>query len=212
MNKRTGFYPRLSKYISTLLSEFGDIPEERKRILEKIGTYIVEMRKSGNDVNLNFICTHNSRRSHLGQIWATTATAFYSLEGIANWSGGTEATAFNPRAVAAIERAGFEIENPGGDNPHYLVSNSRELPTMECFSKVYNDLFNPQENLLAIMTCSDAETNCPFIPGAVYRVSLTYIDPKEADDTPQESDRYDERCRQIGTELFFLFSQISRNK
>ncbi len=202
-NQHSTMYPELKEYIEELLEEVQLIPEGRKELLAQLATYIREKKGNGHPVALNFICTHNSRRSHLSQIWAATAATYYGIDGITSYSGGTEATAFNPRAVAAMERAGFQIDNPGGNNPRYRVSFSPDEPALECFSKTYDDPFNPQKAFAAIMTCSDADENCPFIPGAEFRLPLTYDDPKEADNTPEETDRYDERVRQIGRELFY---------
>ncbi|MFW5761624.1 MAG: protein-tyrosine-phosphatase [Cyclobacteriaceae bacterium] len=143
------------------------------------------------------------------QIWAATAAAYYGFAGEVNtYSGGPEATAFNPRAVASIERAGFNVHNPGDENPHYQVTYSNNGQVMECFSKKYDDPSNTSENFAAIMTCSDADKNCPFIPGASLRVPIPYVDPKEADGTDQEAAIYDERCKQIATEMFYLMSQV----
>ena len=194
-------YPKLTQYIQTLLSGMDGIAPTRKQMLQKLAREI----KPG--LGLTFICTHNSRRSHFGQIWAAVAAAWYGVN-VKTYSGGTEATAFNPRAVAALERIGFRIENPGGENPVYRVFFSQNEPALKCFSKVYDHPTNPAENFAAVMTCSEADENCPFIPGATLRVPLTYEDPKIADGTPEEAARYDERCRQIATELFFLFSQV----
>ena len=40
------------------------LSDERKKILQKISHGILEKYKKDGVVNLNFICTHNSRRSH----------------------------------------------------------------------------------------------------------------------------------------------------
>jgi arsenate reductase len=200
---KPAMYPALSAYIRGVLQEDDLIPEERKELLARLANYIRTRRANGRPVALNFICTHNSRRSHLSQIWAATAAHYYGLNHVATYSGGTEATAFNPRAVAAMERAGFQIADPGGDNPHYRVSFSPRVPALECFSKTFDDPGNPDKDFAAIMTCSDADENCPFIPGAEFRLPLTYDDPKEADDKPEETGRYDERVRQIGREIFY---------
>lgn len=185
------------------------IPQERKEELNKIAQFVQTKKEAGEPANLIFICTHNSRRSHLSQIWSATAAAHYGIEeGINTYSGGTEATAFNPRAVAAIERAGFKVQNPGGDNPRYQVNYADNGQAMECFSKKFDDPANASENFAAIMTCSDADKNCPFIPGASIRVPIPYVDPKESDGTEQEAATYDERCKQIATEMFYLMSQV----
>lgn len=204
-------YPELKSYIQSLEGEFGQIPKERKETLAMLAKYILDKRKSGKAVSLNFICTHNSRRSHISQIWAATAAAYYNVDGVATYSGGTEATAFNPRAVAAMERAGFQIGNPGGENPHYQVSFSYQLPALECFSKTFNAPFNPGSDFAAVMTCSDADANCPIVPGAEKRIPITYEDPKVADDRPEEANRYDERVRQIGREILYAFQLVQNH-
>ena len=204
-------FPLLHEYIQDLQSEKEQIPTPRREALQQLATHIRQRLTNEGEVRLNFICTHNSRRSHLAQIWAATAAAWYGLERVRTYSGGTEATAFNPRAVAALQRAGFRIESPGGDNPRYQVSFAENGPVLHCFSKVFDHPENPRTDFAAIMTCSEADENCPFIPGATFRLPLTYADPKEADGTPAETSRYDERVRQIGRELFFAFQLINHD-
>lgn len=194
-------YPELDSLVKRLLQNATAISEDRKVLLQKLSHYVKQERPA----LLNFICTHNSRRSHLAQIWAAVAAAYFGLDDVQTFSGGTEATAFNPRAVAALVRAGFRVESPGGENPHYRVYFSSERPPLLCFSKTYDDALNPISDFAAIMTCSDADENCPFIPGAKLRLPLTYEDPKAADDTPEEANRYDERLQQIGQEILFAF-------
>lgn len=204
----SSLHPTLKAYVESILRETHLIPENRKELLTLLAEYIREKSVNALPVSLNFICTHNSRRSHLSQIWAATAANYYNLDHISTYSGGTEATAFNPRAVAAMERAGFQIVKPSGNNPHYLVSFSSNTSALECFSKTFDAPSNPKKGFAAIMTCSDADENCPFIPGAELRLPLTYNDPKEADDTPEETARYDERVRQIGREIFYAIQLV----
>jgi arsenate reductase len=184
------------------------IPEERKRSLEKVAAFVSSKRNAGEAAELTFICTHNSRRSHMGQLWAAAAAAHFGLDRVRTYSGGTEATAFNPRAVAALDEAGFIIESPGGDNPHYLVTYDEHGPVMECFSKRYDDPFNPAEGYAAIMTCSEADEACPVVAGTTLRAPIRYEDPKVADGTPEEVVEYQERCLQIATEMLYLFSRV----
>lgn len=201
-------YPKIASFVEAILQEDSLITSARKDRLDRLAKYIRQCQNQEVPILLNFICTHNSRRSHMGQIWGAVAAHYFGFSNVKTYSGGTEATAFNPRAVAALGRVGFQIENPGGDNPHYQVSFAEGQPALECFSKVYDDPFNPEKAYAAIMTCSDAEENCPFIPGVSYRLSLTYDDPKVADDTPEEATRYDERLRQIGREVFHAFQLV----
>ena len=201
-------YPKIRHYLQEAAASFSDIPAKRKKLLDKIAASIRAEQENDKTTRLTFICTHNSRRSHFGQVWAAVAAHEFGVPRIETYSGGTEATAFNPRAVAALERVGFRVENPGGQNPPYRLYFAEDAEPLICFSKRYDDTANPRQNFFAIMTCSEADENCPFIPGARHRFSLTYRDPKEADDAPDESERYDERCRQIATEMCYLMQRI----
>lgn len=195
-------YPELAQLVKELRAQAAEIPVKRQEKLRYLATYAAQHQPA----NLNFICTHNSRRSHLGMIWAAVAGHLSGREDVATFSGGTEATALNHRMVEALSRAGFRVHNPGGENPRYEVRYAENAPPLICFSKRYNDPANPVADFLAVMTCDDADVNCPLIPGADFRLSLTYRDPKEADDTPGEAARYDERLRQIGRELLFALA------
>lgn len=202
-------YPSVATYLANVQANLASIPDERKENLEEIAEYIAQQKASGQQAHLVFICTHNSRRSHLSQIWAGVAAAHFGLsEVVTTYSGGTETTAFNPRAVAAVERAGLKVFNPGGENPRYEVSFAADSHPLICYSKLYNDPSNPAADFVAIMNCSEADANCPFIPGAALRFSVRYNDPKEADNTPEETHRYDERCFQIATEMYYLMQQV----
>jgi arsenate reductase len=198
--------PELHVTIQDLQSSFALIPESRKFILNKLTQYLKSQKDKA--IQLNFICTHNSRRSHLGMIWAAVASTVYKVPMVQTFSGGTEATAFNPRAVTALRTVGFEIPPAVGDNPTYLVHFASDFEPLKCFSKTYDDDSNPERDFAAIMTCAEADDNCPFIPGASFRLPLTYEDPKQADDTPEETARYLERTRQIGRELLYAFSRV----
>lgn len=201
-------FPPLVRLASALQGEAHLIDDARKGKLTKLATYLQERRAQQLPTALNFICTHNSRRSHLSQIWAATAASYFGLENLTFYSGGTEATAFHPNAIAALERAGFKIEKPQGPNPHYQVYFSEEVPPVESFSKTFDDAFNPQQDFAAIMTCSEADANCPFVPGASWRLSLPYEDPKLADHTPEMEATYDASVREIGRELMFVMEFV----
>lgn len=201
-------YQKLTTCIQTFEDGFSKISAERKKTLRQIADFIRSNIRAGNHARLTFICTHNSRRSHLCQIWATVFAHHFGLENIQTFSGGTQATAFNHRAVAAIEGVGFKVEDPGGENPHYKVFFEEEREPLICFSKTFDDAYNPQENFAAVMTCADADENCPFVPGASARFSIPYVDPKESDGTDREAQTYDERCRQIAIEMYYLMSEV----
>lgn len=204
-------YSPIQTYISTITKEFNSIPKERKELLNELAGYIESKTIANKPVKLTFICTHNSRRSHISQIWAQTAAYYYSVKGVETYSGGTEATAFNPRAVKAMSKVGFEIEKSGEEeNPTYLVKYTEEATPIKAFSKVYDGEGNPRKAFAAIMTCSQADETCPFIPGADERIAIPYDDPKAFDGTLEEEAKYDERTRQIAREIFYAFSLVKQ--
>ncbi len=199
----------LRKEIQKFEKSYSIIPEERKQLLKQLAVFIDRKHKSGEPACLIFICTHNSRRSHISQIWAQAAAAYYNVEEVKCYSGGTEATAFNPRAVKAMNEVGFSIvKTDESENPRYEVHLGVTISPLLAFSKVYNDPFNPSTGFAAIMTCSHADENCPLVIGAEERISLPFDDPKEFDGTPQEAEKYHERILEIGREICYAFSII----
>jgi arsenate reductase len=179
----------------------------REPALKGIIDYIQQKKDKGIPVSLIFVCTHNSRRSQFAQVWAHLASRYYGI-GANCFSGGTEVTAFNDKAVRSLERYGFRIEKEGEENPLYKIYFSDKDGPIEAFSKLYNDPPNPERNFAAVMTCSDADDNCPFIPGADIRIPLHYTDPKKSDGKANESNIYDERSLQIANEMLHIFSRI----
>jgi len=201
------FYPELKKVIERF--DLGQISEERGLILQYLVDYIQSKVIADQEVNVNFICTHNSRRSQLAQIWAQTAADYHRIK-TRCYSGGVEVTAFNQRAVEAIMHAGFHVSEASGDNPRYSVSHSPNSEPIIAFSKGFDDKQNQATRFAAVMTCAHADKNCPVIPGAEIRIPIRYHDTKEFDGTPLETSKYKERCLQIGFEMFYVFSKIKK--
>ncbi len=204
------FHPELQKYISQIISEFKHIENERIRALEEIGDYMLKSYQDHGKVNMLMVCTHNSRRSHMAQIWLLAAGYYYGLENLFTFSGGTETTAANIRAMEALQRAGFsvtkgEIEEK---NQRYLVSPGSHYPVSTVFSKVYDDPVNPSKAFAAVMVCSDADEACPFIPGTKQRFSLPFVDPKHADHSHEEQRAYDKASLLIAREMCYIACYI----
>jgi len=194
-----------------LEKEFSLISAERKRILFRLSEYFTHKFQHQETPQLIVICTHNSRRSHLGQLWLSVGADYYGLPKIATFSGGTEATAFNHRAVLALKKQGFDITNKEfktPTNPIYEVNWLNEDLPYEAFSKKYDSPPNPSINFGAIMVCTSADVGCPIISGADFRLALPFEDPKAFDDTPLESKMYLERSRQIGREMLYVLCQV----
>lgn len=202
-------YPDVQAFVDSLPTSFAEISSERQTLLQQLAAYITQQENAGLPTDLMFICTHNSRRSHFGQIWAQMLATYYGFDKIQTYSGGTEATAFNPNAITALRSAGLQIDgHPQKQNPHYDVRYGVDISPITAWSKVYSDLTNPQQGFCAIMTCDEANEACPIVVGAAKRIPLTYMDPKISDGTPQQAETYAARSRQIATEMSFVFNQV----
>jgi arsenate reductase len=205
----TSIFPSIENEIRSF--QFGTISPERKAILLPLIDFIQEKVSNEQDIRLNFICTHNSRRSHLSQVWAQTAAAHFNVKNVLCYSGGTQPTALFQMAAKTLEQAGFEVHPLSeGTNPVYSIKYSENEHPIIGFSKTYDDSFNPQSAFAAILTCSNADNGCPFIAGAEKRIPITFEDPKAFDNTPQQEEKYKERSIQIATEVFYVFSQIKK--
>lgn len=189
--------------------DVASVSNQRKEILQPLIAFIQDKVNVQKPIDLNFICTHNSRRSHLSQVWAQALSLFYGVPNVTCYSGGTEATALFPMAAKTLQASGFEIEKLSEEtNPIYSIKYTENTHPIIAFSKKHYDEFNPKSAFAAIMTCSQADQGCPFIPGAEKRIPIMFEDPKAFDNTPQQSEKYMERSMQIATELKFVFSQI----
>tara|TARA_R110002072_G_scaffold254402_1_gene413268 strand:- start:1501 stop:2133 length:633 start_codon:yes stop_codon:yes gene_type:complete len=185
------------------------ISDERKAVLQPLGSFIKSKVSSHKDIRLHFICTHNSRRSHLSQVWAQTMAHYFNLKNVICYSGGTESTAVFPMVVETLQTTGFQVKPiSNNENPIYSIKYSNNEHPIIGFSKTIDDDFNPKSEFAAIMTCDSASEACPFVPGAEVRIPITFEDPKAFDDTPQQAEKYKERSLQIATELFYIFSHI----
>ena len=203
-------YPSLFSSIKEL--DISQIQPTRQSHLEEHSKAISNWLNSSNTLNLQFICTHNSRRSHFAQIWAQALAYHFGFQNLQCYSGGTEVTKLNENVIETIEKQGFEVTKlSGGENSIYAIKMGENLPAIVGFSKKYDHRFNPQKDFVAVMTCNHADQNCPIVSGAKERLSLPFDDPKRYDETDHKAQKYAECSIQIATELYFLFSKIKLN-
>lgn len=202
--------PQVTLYISQLNSV--DLNQERKAILQPLVAFLQKSIATKASIRLNFICTHNSRRSHLSQIWAQTMAYYFGIDKVSCYSSGTEATAVYPKIIETLQAVGFEISTiQAATNSVYAIKfDANEAPIIG-FSKTIDAPFNPQSEFAAIMTCTQADLGCPFVAGASARISLPFEDPKAFDNSPDVLVHYEARSRQIATELFYVFSQLKND-
>ena len=200
----------IAKYCNERTQEFELIPADRKLILTSIAEYLTEKFQNNSPASLIAICTHNSRRSQFAQIWLAVAADYYDLPSVKLYSGGTETTAFNHRAVSTLRKIGFSVNTQyaGHENPNYLLEWKDDMNPFQMFSKVFSSPENPSSDFAAIMVCSSADEACPFVPGAEKRISLPFEDPKRFDDSPREEEAYLESCQEICREMLYALSLI----
>lgn len=199
-------YPSLSELIEELNLEQDQISDQRKEELKDLAASSSQIFSEYGILNITIICTHNSRRSQLAELWIRTLAHHYELDNIYTYSGGTEGTAFNQRMVQAIASAGWEVSQlDESENPKYHIAHSDEdRNTFIMYSKVYDENYNPQKDFLAILVCNSADKACPIVHGAAQRVALPYLDPKAFDDTEKESEAYADKVREIGREMIYM--------
>ena len=201
---------KINEIIAQLSTE--NISEERKAILQPLIEFIIFKVLNNEEIRLNFICTHNSRRSHLSQIWAQTMAYYYQFENVFCYSGGTEATAMFPKVAETLANQGFEIlKLSETENPVYAVKFAENEHAVICFSKKYNDDFNPKSAFAAILTCDSADENCPIVYGAEAKIPIKYEDPKKSDGTAEMNETYFNRSLEIAVEMKFVFENLRKS-
>ena len=201
-------FPKLAQTVNELARESTDL--ERRKILQPFIDYLQGKLARQEEIRLNFICTHNSRRSHLAQVWAQALAHYFALPQVSCYSGGTEATALFPRIAETLAASGFTVSQLSkGINPVYSLKFSANEAAVIGFSKQFENPFNPQSHFAAVLTCAQADADCPFVAGAEKRISIPFEDPKAFDESPQAAKKYEECSRQIASEWFYVFNQLS---
>ncbi|REC61700.1 protein-tyrosine-phosphatase [Chryseobacterium pennae] len=202
-------YPELLKTIELLKNQ--EIGKDRKATLAPLVDFVQKRLEEQKEITINFICTHNSRRSHLSQVWAQVASVYHDVPNVTCYSGGTEETAMFPKIAETLKEQGLLIMKISDtENPVYAIKFDEDRHPVIGFSKRYDSPFNPAYGFAAIMTCSQADGGCPFIAGAEKRIPITFDDPKISDDTPEQAEVYSKRSLQIAAEMFYVFSQIKK--
>jgi arsenate reductase (thioredoxin) len=205
----------LNDKLIPIINQFdaSHISEDRKETLFPLVEYIRLKMRLKEAIRLNFICTHNSRRSHLSQIWAQAMAHYFGINNLACYSGGTEATALFHKVAETLNDQGFDIIKLSEEkNPIYAIKYSSNEPTAICFSKKYDHPFNPSNGFAAILTCDSADEKCPVVAGADARIPIKYSDPKAYDNMEVMDEKYAERSLEIGQEMWWVFQQVSQLK
>ena len=180
-----------------------------KKELLKLIDYINNKINLDKEININFICTHNSRRSIFSQIWAKVFSDYYGLQKVRTFSGGTESTYVSQNVIKTLSSYGFIINKlDQKKNSNYEITYSSSKNKILIFSKKYDEISNPKKNFVAVTTCLSAKENCPFISGSEKIISLSYDDPKKYDKISEPIKMYLNISNQIATDMNFVFSNL----
>ncbi len=198
----------IKKYIQKVVIDLGKIPQKRKKILLEIVSYIKQNYLIEDRSNIIFICTHNSRRSQLAQCWLSVSCRYYNLNKINTFSGGLEITSLNSNALNALKRSGFIVNHIDTKDNIYLLKTSKKNKGQTLYSKKHDSKNNPQRKFLAIITCSDANKQCPVVRGADKKIFLPYHDPRISDGSGLEKTTYDQSCFNIAQEMFYIMKKV----
>lgn len=206
-------YPEIAGLAETLNAEADSIDESRKLELEVLSRAILDSLHQLGHADLVVICTHNSRRSQLGQVWIKAAAAYYGIPAVRTYSGGTEATAFHHNMAQAMRDSGFMVNRlDDSENPKYYIPLSDEDLGLDIlYSKKFDESYNPKKDFIAVMVCSQADEACPFVEGAFRRVSLPFDDPKKADGTANEQAAYINKVREMGREFLYVMRLVRQD-
>ena len=203
-------FSKIAETIATL--DTKTISKKRKLILNDLTEYIQLRIAQNKKVYLIFICTHNSRRSHLSQVWAQSIAHHFLIKNVFCFSAGTEATSVYPVVIETLKDFGFKIDVKFGEKKTvYAIQYSDQRNPIDCFSKTIEDKRNPKSEFCAVMTCAEADEYCPMVEGAEIRIPITYEDPKVYDNSPIQKEKYRERSIQIATEMCYIFSKVVIN-
>jgi len=200
-------YPILQNYVRNLYPEYRNIPEERRRIIEELASYIRGNFQTNVKTELLFVGSNNSTRSQFSYVWAQTAAYYYGIKGVSFFSGGVSPSDIDTQTISALEDAGFiAYKINQNDLTAYEVKYSYNLSPLLIWPKKYNlKGQQPTINFASIVVCANADINLPVIKGTNFRTSLHYFDPKAYQNTADAMDHYKDKCREVAMEMFYLF-------
>jgi len=209
---KANFFPEILDYCRNLELLSGGIKKERKTKLAVLAAQIKQLKRELSPVEIMVVCTHNSRRSHMGELWLRVGIDYYGLSNLRIHSAGTERSAINIRTIRSFQAIGLLVEKSMNkeENPNYKINWRTDEKSYTGYSKEIGSEELPTNGIVSILVCEDAAENCPFIVGSKLRINLPYEDPKRYDDTLEERTKYLERNLEIGSEMFYLLSELER--
>ena len=204
--KQTDLYPELLAYLNQRAAEFEQIPDERKADLARLADYIRQRQAGDGGARITFICTHNSRRSHLAQVWAQVAAYYYAVPRCPP----IPAARRSPRSTRERQRP-FNVPVCGSrpTNPPQpiraiewrpVIAGRRSSVTRSGLTK----LPIPRAASPPCLTAPKPTRPARWSAVAICDCRSAMMTPKAADGTAEEAAVYDQRSRQIGREMLYV--------
>lgn len=201
-------YPKIVDIIKQVENLSKSVTHPNSSI--EISNCILAAQQANKPLNLNFVCTHNSRRSQFSQVWAYTLSHYFGMTELLTFSSGTESTSVYRSVIDSLSNHGFKTKKlVSSENPKYSIRISDELEPLILFSKTISEVRQSAKQFIAIMTCSAADESCPIVLGASNRFKMTFEDPKHSDGSIHEGNTYDSKSIEIAITLFHIFEQVS---
>jgi len=212
--RETGFndlYPILNEYVKDISGEFRKIPEDRRYRLNEIIYFLEGQRENKEPWQLIFISTDQSSVSLMAQVWSKVAAYYFNFPNFQSFSGGIKPNEISVNSITTMEKAGFIIYKSDIDGIDvYRVKYSYNLTPIIAFPKKIEHVKNPYDNFMAVFVEENADVNISNIRGTYHRLLLNYIDPEGYDGSGLEDQVYEESCRKVAIEMFYVFSQLRK--
>ena len=110
-----------------------------------------------------------------------------------------------------MEKAGFiiyksDVEGIGV----YRVKYSYNLDPIVVFPKKIRHKKNPYTDFMAVFVEENADVNISNIKGTYHRLLLNYNNPMGYEGSGLEDQMYEESCKKVAIEMFYVFSQLHK--
>jgi hypothetical protein len=202
-------YPILNEYVRDFPDEFRKIPEERRYRLNEMVYYLEDQRKQKAPTQITFISTNEATVSQMAQAWSKAAAYYFGFTDFQPYSGGLNPDLISENTIIALEKAGFIVyKSDVGGLSVYRIKYSYNLDPIIAFPKKISHTKNPGDNFMAVILDGNADLNINNIEGTYNRLFLEYEDPKGYEGSEIEKDKFNESCKNVAVEMFYVFSQL----
>lgn len=210
-SKFNKLYPILNEYVRDFPKEFRKIPEERRFRLNEIIYFLEEQELNKAPWQLLFVSTNQSSVSQMAQVWSKAAAYYFDFKNLSSYSGGLDPDNISVSTIKALEKAGFIVYNTDVNGVDvYKVKYSYNLQPILTFSKKIDHIRNPSGDFMAVIVDENADLNIQNIKGTYNRLLLRYDDPIGYEGSELEDQVFDESCRQVAVEMFYVFAQLRK--